>query len=253
MIYPAIHYTMGGLWVDYELQTTIPGLFAAGEANFSDHGANRLGASALMQGLADGYFVLPYTLQNYLADQINVGKISVDSTEFDAAEEAVQQRIEKLLKNAALRQAQGPSNMKTVDHFHKALGKIMWEYCGMARNTESLTKAKELATELENDFWKSVFVPGTANEFNPELEKACRLEDYFELAQLVIADALHREESCGGHFRTEHQTADGETLRDDEHFMYVAAWEYQGHGQPETMEKEPLNYEYIQIATRNYK
>ena len=253
MIYPAIHYTMGGLWVDYELQTTIPGLFAAGEANFSDHGANRLGASALMQGLADGYFVLPYTLQNYLADQINVGKISVDSTEFDAAEEAVQQRIEKLLKNAVLRQAQGPSNMKTVDHFHKALGKIMWEYCGMARNTESLTKAKELATELENDFWKSVFVPGTANEFNPELEKACRLEDYFELAQLVIADALHREESCGGHFRTEHQTADGETLRDDEHFMYVAAWEYQGHGQPETMEKEPLNYEYIQIATRNYK
>jgi len=253
MIYPAIHYTMGGLWVDYELQTTIPGLFAAGEANFSDHGANRLGASALMQGLADGYFVLPYTLQNYLADQINVGKISSTTPEFDTAEEAVQQRIEKLLKNAALRQAQGPSNMKTVDHFHKALGKIMWEYCGMARNTESLTKAKELATELENDFWKTVFIPGTANEFNPELEKACRLEDYFELAQLVIADALHREESCGGHFRTEHQTADGETLRDDEHFMYVAAWEYQGHGQPETMEKEPLNYEYIQIATRNYK
>ena len=253
MIYPAIHYTMGGLWVDYELQTTIPGLFAAGEANFSDHGTNRLGASALMQGLADGYFVLPYTLQNYLADQINVGKISSTVPEFDAAEEAVRQRIEKLLKNAALRQAQGPSNMKTVDHFHKALGKIMWEYCGMARNTESLSKAKQLVAELEKEFWESVFVPGTANEFNPELEKACRLEDYFELAQLVIADALHREESCGGHFRTEHQTADGETLRDDEHFMYVAAWEYQGHGQAETMEKEPLNYEHIQIATRNYK
>ena len=261
MIYPAIHYTMGGLWVDYELQTTIPGLFAAGEANFSDHGANRLGASALMQGLADGYFVLPYTLQNYLADQINVGKISTTTAEFDVVEEAVRQRIERLLKNTALRcfdlaqqpQAQGPSNLKTVDHFHKALGKIMWEYCGMARNTESLTKAKQLVAELEDEFWKSVFVPGTANEFNPELEKACRLEDYFELAQLVIADALHREESCGGHFRTEHQTADGETLRDDEHFMYVAAWEYQGHGQPETMEKEPLVYEHIQIATRNYK
>ena len=253
MIYPAIHYTMGGLWVDYELQTTIPGLFAAGEANFSDHGANRLGASALMQGLADGYFVLPYTLQNYLADQINVGKISSTTTEFDEADKAVRQRIEKLLKNAALRQAQGPSTMKTVDDFHKRLGKIMWEYCGMARNTESLTKAKQLVTELEDEFWKSVYVPGTANEMNPELEKACRMEDYFELAQLVIADALHREESCGGHFRTEHQTADGETLRDDEHFMYVAAWEYQGHGQAETMEKEPLNYEHIQIATRNYK
>ena len=252
MIYPAIHYTMGGLWVDYELQTTIPGLFAAGEANFSDHGANRLGASALMQGLADGYFVLPYTLQNYLADQINVGKISSTTPEFDAAEKAVRKRIDTLL-NTALRQAQGPSNPKTVDYFHKQLGKIMWEYCGMARNTESLTKAKKLVSELEDEFWKSVFVPGTANEFNPELEKACRLEDYFELAQLVIADALHREESCGGHFRTEYQTADGETLRDDKHFMYVAAWEYQGHGQPETMEKESLNYEYIQIATRNYK
>ncbi len=244
MIYPAIHYTMGGLWVDYELQTTIPGLFAAGEANFSDHGANRLGASALMQGLADGYFVLPYTLQNYLADQIYVGKISATSPEFDAAEEAVKQRISRLMEIGG---------NKTVDDFHKQLGKIMWEFCGMARNTESLTKAKELVANLEADFWKSVFIPGSANEFNPELEKACRLEDYFELAQLVIADALHREESCGGHFRTEHQTDDGETLRDDEHFMYVAAWEYQGHGQPETMEKEPLVYEHIQIAKRNYK
>jgi succinate dehydrogenase / fumarate reductase flavoprotein subunit len=244
MIYPAIHYTMGGLWVDYELQTTIPGLFAAGEANFSDHGANRLGASALMQGLADGYFVLPYTMQNYLADQIYVGKISATSPEFDAAEEAVKQRITRLM---------GIGGNKTVDDFHKRLGKVMWEYCGMARNTESLTKAKELVSELEAEFWKSVFIPGTANELNPELEKACRLEDYFELAQLVIADALHREESCGGHFRTEHQTEDGETLRDDEHFMYVAAWEYQGHGQPETMEKEPLVYEHIQIANRNYK
>ena len=250
-IYPAIHYTMGGLWVDYELQTTIPGLFAAGEANFSDHGANRLGASALMQGLADGYFVLPYTLQNYLADQINVGKISSTTLEFDAAENNVKTRIERLFSNSKLPTEN--CQLKTVDSFHKQLGKIMWEYCGMARNTESLTKAKELVSELEDEFWKSIFVPGTANEFNPELEKACHLEDYFELAQLVIADALHREESCGGHFRTEHQTADGETLRDDEHFMYVAAWEYQGHGQPETMENEPLNYEHIQIATRNYK
>ncbi len=253
MIYPAIHYTMGGLWVDYELQTTIPGLFAAGEANFSDHGANRLGASALMQGLADGYFVLPYTMQNYLADQIYVGKISATTPEFDAAEAAVKQRIENLMKNSALRQTQGSASLKTVDHFHKALGKIMWEYCGMARNTESLTKAKKLVSELEEEFWKKVFIPGNANEFNPELEKAYRLEDYFELAQLVIDDAMHREESCGGHFRTEHQTQDGETLRDDERFMYVAAWEYQGHGQPETMEKEPLVYEHIQIANRNYK
>jgi succinate dehydrogenase / fumarate reductase flavoprotein subunit len=244
MIYPAIHYTMGGLWVDYELQTTIPGLFAAGEANFSDHGANRLGASALMQGLADGYFVLPYTMQNYLADQIYVGKISATTPEFDKAEVAVSERLNKLIT------IEGD---KTVDHFHKALGKIMWEYCGMARNTESLTKAKKLVSQLEDEFWKSVFIPGNANEFNPELEKAYRLEDYFELAQLVIDDAMHREESCGGHFRTEHQTEDGETLRDDEHFMYVAAWEYQGHGQPETMEKEPLVYEHIQIAKRNYK
>ena len=252
MIYPAIHYTMGGLWVDYELQTTIPGLFAAGEANFSDHGANRLGASALMQGLADGYFVLPYTLQNYLADQIYVGKISATSPEFDAAEEAVRQRINRLMEIGRVETRHGTS-LHTVDDFHKRLGKIMWEYCGMTRNTESLTKAKELVAKLEDEFWKSVFIPGAANEFNPELEKACRLEDYFELAQLVIADALHREESCGGHFRTEHQTEDGETLRNDEHFMYVAAWEYQGHGQPETMEKEPLVYEHIQIAKRNYK
>ena len=244
MIYPAIHYTMGGLWVDYELQTTIPGLFAAGEANFSDHGANRLGASALMQGLADGYFVLPYTMQNYLADQIYVGKISATTLEFDKAEEAVRERLNKLTTIGG---------DKTVDHFHKALGKIMWEYCGMARNTESLNKAKKLVSQLEDEFWKSVFIPGNANEMNPELEKAYRLEDYFELAQLVIDDAMHREESCGGHFRTEHQTEDGETLRDDEHFMYVAAWEYQGHGQPETMEKEPLVYEHIQIANRNYK
>ena len=250
MIYPAIHYTMGGLWVDYELQTTIPGLFAAGEANFSDHGANRLGASALMQGLADGYFVLPYTLQNYLADQIKVGKISTETKEFDEAENNVKQRLERLFNNSQLSTLN--SQLKTVDYFHKKLGKIMWEYCGMARNTESLTKAKQLVAELEDEFWKEVNVPG-GQEMNPELEKAYRLEDYFELAQLIIDDAMHREESCGGHFRTEHQTEDGETLRDDENFMYVAAWDYQGHGKPETMEKEPLNYEFIQIAKRNYK
>ena len=205
-----------------------------------------------MQGLADGYFVLPYTMQNYLADQIYVGKISATSPEFDAAEEAVRQRINRLLEIGQV-ETRRATSLQTVDDFHKRLGKIMWEYCGMARNTESLTKAKKLVTELEEEFWKSVFIPGNANEFNPELEKAYRLEDYFELAQLVIDDAMHREESCGGHFRTEHQTQDGETLRDDEHFMYVAAWEYQGHGHPETMEKEPLVYEHIQIANRNYK
>ena len=249
MIYPAIHYTMGGLWVDYELQTTIPGLFAAGEANFSDHGANRLGASALMQGLADGYFVLPYTMQNYLADQINIGKIPTETKEFDEAEKAVQARLERLMSV----QTHGRASLRTVDYFHKKLGKIMWEYCGMARNAESLTKARQLVSELEDEFWKEVYVPGREDEMNPELEKAYRLEDYFEMARLIIDDAMHREESCGGHFRTEYQTEDGETLRDDEHFMYVAVWEYQGHGKPETMEKEPLNYEYIQIAKRNYK
>lgn len=244
MIYPAVHYTMGGLWVDYELQTTIPGLFAAGEANFSDHGANRLGASALMQGLADGYFVLPYTLQNYLADQIYVGAISSDSPEFDAAEADALQRLRRLI------QIKGSHS---VDHFHKLLGNIMWEYVGMARNKEGLQTALEMIDRLESDFWNDVRVPGTLEEFNTELEKAYRLSDYFELARLIATDALHREESCGGHFRTEHQTSDGETLRDDENYMYVAAWEYQGHGVPETMSREDLNYEHIQIQKRNYK
>ena len=248
MIYPAVHYTMGGLWVDYELQTTISGLFAAGEANFSDHGANRLGASALMQGLADGYFVLPYTMQNYLADQIYVGKISPDAPEFDQAEQTVHQRIDRLFNIG-----RHTTTPHTVDYFHKALGKIMWEYVGMARNTESLTTAMQQVTELESRFWNEVFIPGSADEFNPDLEKGYRLADYFELARLIITDAQHREESCGGHFRTEHQTEDGETLRDDENFMYVAAWEYHGHDNPETMTKEPLHYEHIQIAKRNYK
>ncbi len=244
MIYPAVHYTMGGLWVDYELQTTIPGLFAAGEANFSDHGANRLGASALMQGLADGYFVLPYTLQNYLADQITLGPIPTDTPEFDEAEQSVRQREQRLMDI---------KGNKTVDYFHKRLGHIMWEYVGMSRNEESLTKAAAMIDELENEFWQNVQVPGDIESFNPEMEKALRLADYFELARLITADALHRKESCGGHFRTESQTPDGETLRDDEHFMYVAAWQYQGHAQPETLHKEELNYEHIKIATRNYK
>ena len=244
MIYPAVHYTMGGLWVDYELQTTIPGLFAAGEANFSDHGANRLGASALMQGLADGYFVLPYTLQNYLADQITLGPIPTDTPEFDEAEQSVRQCEQRLMDI---------KGNKTVDYFHKRLGHIMWEYVGMSRNEESLTKAAAMIDELENEFWQNVQVPGDIESFNPEMEKALRLADYFELARLITADALHRKESCGGHFRTESQTPDGETLRDDEHFMYVAAWEYQGHAQPESLHKEELNYEHIKIATRNYK
>ena len=250
MIYPAIHYTMGGIWVDYELQTTIPGLFAAGEANFSDHGANRLGASALMQGLADGYFVLPYTMQNYLSDQIYVGKISADTPEFDKAEQDVRERINKLFE---VGQKAAAGTTKTVDHFQKALGHIMWEYVGMARNTESLTTAKKLVCELEEEFWKEVSIPSKNEEMNPELEKGLRTADNFELARLMIQDALHREESCGGHFRTEHQTEDGETQRDDEHFMYVGAWEYQGHDVDEVMSKEDLHYEYIQIAKRNYK
>lgn len=244
MIYPAIHYTMGGLWVDYELQTTVPGLFAAGEANFSDHGANRLGASALMQGLADGYFVLPYTLQNYLSDQIYVGKITDQSREFDEAERNAMQRQQRLIDI---------KGNKSVDSLHKRLGHIMWEYVGMARNTESLTTALRLIDELEEEFWKDVRVPGKINEFNPELEKAYRLADYFELARLIVNDASHREESCGGHFRTEHQTEDGETLRNDDNFMYVAAWEYNGFHEPETMHKEELHYEHIKIAKRNYK
>ncbi len=244
MIYPAVHYTMGGLWVDYELQTTIPGLFAAGEANFSDHGANRLGASALMQGLADGYFVLPYTLQNYLADQIYVGKIKAEGPEFDEAEANVRARMDNLMNI---------HGEHSVDHYHKALGRIMWEYCGMARSKESLATAKEKITELEADFYQHVFIPGKPAEMNPELEKAYRLEDYFELARLIVDDATQREESCGGHFRIEHQTEDGETLRDDDNFMFVAAWEYQGHDKPEVMYKEELNYEHIQIVKRNYK
>jgi len=244
MIYPAVHYTMGGLWVDYELQTTIPGLFAIGEANFSDHGANRLGASALMQGLADGYFVLPYTLQNYLADEIYSEKPTTSTPEFEKAETEVKLRINNLL---AVR------GTKPVDYFHRKLGNIMWEYVGMGRTAEGLKKGIDAIKELERAFINDVLVPGEADSFNPELEKALRLKDYFELAKLIATDALHRNESCGGHFRTEHQTADGETQRNDQDYMYVAAWEYQGVDNAEFMHKEELEYQNVEIKQRNYK
>ena len=244
MIYPAVHYTMGGLWVDYELQSTIPGLFVAGEANFSDHGANRLGASALMQGLADGYFVLPYTIQNYLADEIYHPEIDIKAKEFDEAEKNVKDKISKLMS------VQGK---EPVDHFHRELGKIMWDYVGMSRNREGLEKAINEIKALREEFWKNVRIPGSADTLNPELEKAGRVADFLELGELMAIDALHREESCGGHFREEYQTEEGEALRRDDQFMYVAAWEYKGEDQKPELHKEPLKYEYIEVKTRSYK
>ena len=244
MIYPAVHYTMGGLWVDYDLMSNIQGLFVAGEANFSDHGANRLGASALMQGLADGYFVLPYTIQNYLADQINVPRFSTSMPEFQLAEDEARHRIEKLM------QVKGT---KTVDDFHKQLGKIMWENVGMGRNAVGLTKAINLIKELREDFWKDVKIPGELNDMNTELEKALRVADFIELGELMALDALQRNESCGGHFREEYQTPEGEALRDDDKFMYVAAWEYAGDGKEPILNKETLQYESIEVKQRNYK
>jgi len=244
MIYPATHYTMGGLWVDYELMTTIPGLYAIGEANFSDHGANRLGASALMQGLADGYFVLPYTIQNYLASEIKTPKVNTNSPEFEQAEKNVKEKIQKLFDI---------KGKNSVDSFHKKLGHIMWEYVGMARNKEGLSKAIELIRALRNDFWKDVYIPGTNDEFNPEIEKALRVADFLELGELMAKDALHREESCGGHFREEYQTEDGEALRNDEKFKYVAAWEYKGNEQEPVLHIEPLIYEVVELKQRNYK
>ena len=244
MIYPAAHYTMGGLWVDYDLMSNIQGLFVAGEANFSDHGANRLGASALMQGLADGYFVLPYTVQNYLADQINVPRFSTSLPEFQATEDEARKRIEKLMN---------VKGNKTVDDFHKQLGKIMWEYVGMGRNAAGLTKAIELIQQLREEFWKDVKIPGEINEMNTELEKALRVSDFIELGELMALDALKRQESCGGHFREEYQTPEGEALRDDEKFMYVAAWEYAGEGKEPILNKETLQYESIEVKQRNYK
>lgn len=243
-IYPAVHYTMGGLWVDYELQTTIRGLFAAGEANFSDHGANRLGASALMQGLADGYFVLPYTVQNYLAAEIYEKPLSTDRKEFDDAEKEVRERIDKIMSI---------KGTKSVDSLQKKLGHIMWEYVGMGRNKQGLEQAIPLLAEVKKEFWSDVKVPETDTCFNPELEKALRLADHLELADLIARDALQREESCGGHFREEHQTEDGEAKRDDEHFMFVSAWQYKGEGEVPEMHKEDLNYEFIKVQQRNYK
>ena len=244
-IYPAVHYTMGGVWVDYNLMSSIPGCFVAGEANFSDHGANRLGASALMQGLADGYFVLPYTVSNYLADEIRTGKISTDTPEFVDAENAVRQSIEQLINN---------NGTKSVDYFHKKLGLIMWNKVGMARNEKGLTEAIEEIGQLREDFYADVRVPGAANELNQELEKALRVADFIELGQLMAKDALLRKESCGGHFREEYQDAEGETLRDDENFAYVAAWEYNGSDASKSvLHKEELKYEFIKIAARNYK
>ncbi len=244
MIYPAVHYTMGGLWVDYDLMSNVPGLFVAGEANFSDHGANRLGASALMQGLADGYFVLPYTIQNYLADQINVPRFKTDLPEFAEAEKQVQSGLQKLFD---------VKGSKPVDYFHRQLGKIMWEYVGMARNKAGLQKAITLIREVKVDFWKDVKITGEFNEVNPELEKAGRVADFIELGELMAMDALNREESCGGHFREEYQTPEGEALRNDEEYMYVAAWEYAGEGKDPLLNKEPLEYEAIEVKQRNYK
>ena len=244
MIFPAIHYTMGGIWVDYELQTSIPGLFAIGEANFSDHGANRLGASALMQGLADGYFVLPYTIQNYLADQIQVPRFSTDAPEFVEAEKAVNDKIAKIMK------VQGT---RSVDSIHKELGLIMWDNVGMARTKESLEKAIKEIARVKDLFWKEVRIPGDADTLNIELEKALRLLDFIEIGELMARDALNREESCGGHFREEHQTEEGEAKRDDENFSYVACWKYTGEGEEPELLKEDLNYQYIKVQQRNYK
>ncbi len=244
MIYPAIHYSMGGIWVDYELQTSIPGLFATGESNFSDHGANRLGASALMQGLADGYFVLPYTIQNYLAHEINTPRFSTDIKEFEDAENEVKQRLEELM---------AIKGNETVDTIHKRLGRIMWDYVGMARNKDGLELAIEEIQNLKEDFWNNVKIPGEMNDLNPELQKAIRLADFLELGELMARDAMHREESCGGHFREEYQTGEGEALRNDKDFAYVAAWEYKGDNKEPALHKEPLKFENIELKQRNYK
>ena len=244
MIYPAVHYTMGGLWVDYELQTTLPGLFALGEANFSDHGANRLGASALMQGLSDGYFVIPYTLQNNLSSRISEGPISTDLPEFEQAEKDVREHIHRLLCIGG---------KTSPDTFHKRLGHIMWEGVGMGRTKQSLEWAIGEIKNLRAEFWRDLKVVGKAGDMNAELEKALRLADFLELGELMAKDALQREESCGGHFREEHQTPEGEAQRDDEHFMHVAAWEYKGEGAEAERHVETLNYENIKVAVRNYK
>jgi len=244
MIYPAIHYAMGGLWVDYNLMTNIPGLYAIGEANFSDHGANRLGASALMQGLADGYFVLPYTIGDYLANEIMVPKINTQSPEFEKAEKEVTQRLEKLFN---------VKGKEPVDHFHKKLGHIMWDYVGMSRNEEGLKKAIAMMKELKEEFWANVRIPGQMNNVNPELEKAGRVADAIEMGILMAQDALDRKESCGGHFREESVTDEGEAKRDDDNFTYVSCWEYQGEGKEPVLNKEDLVFENIKLSQRSYK
>jgi len=244
MIFPAIHYTMGGIWVDYELQTSIPGLFAIGECNFSDHGANRLGASALMQGLADGYFVLPYTIQNYLSDQIQVPRFSVDMPEFMAAEKEITDKIEKLMSI---------KGEHSVDFIHKELGRVMWEFVGMGRTKESLEKAILGIDKVKKEFYSSVRIPGNADDLNVELDKAIRLADFIEVGRLMAVDALNRNESCGGHFREEYQTPEGEALRDDKDYMYVACWKYIGEDSEPELIKEPLKYEFTEVKTRNYK
>jgi succinate dehydrogenase / fumarate reductase, flavoprotein subunit len=244
MIYPAIHYTMGGIWVDYNLQTTIPGLYAIGEANFSDHGGNRLGASALMQGLADGYFILPYTIGDYLSHKIQEPKVDTNAPEFEQAEKEVKEKIAKLM---------AIKGKRSVDDIHKELGHIMWEYVGMARNEAGLKKAIVELDRIKKEFWSNVYVAGEEGNFNQELEKALRLADYIEIGKLMAIDALNRKESCGGHLREESQTPEGEAKRDDENFMYVAAWESKGEDAEPQMHKEPLKYENIVVATRNYK
>lgn len=244
MIYPAVHYTMGGLWVDYELMTTVPGLYAIGECNFSDHGANRLGASALMQGLADGYFILPYTIGNYLANEIHTKRISTEAPEFIETEKAVNARLSNLMDI---------KGKKSVDYFHKQLGKIMWEYCGMGRNEAGLNKALTEIPNLKNDFYKDVKIPGANQEFNNELEKAARVADFFELGDLMVRDALNRKESCGGHFREEMQTEEGEAKRDDTNHTCVAAWQFQGDGNTPSMHKEELTFKAVELKQRIYK
>ena len=245
-IYPAVHYTMGGLWVDYNLMSTIPGLHVIGEANFSDHGANRLGASALMQGLADGYFVLPSTIAGYLAPQLNKKPMATDAAAFDQAEADARGRIDQLM---------GARGTKSVDHYHRELGKIIWDYCGMARNAHDLEKALSEIPVLREEFRKDVKILGTAEGVNQSLEKALRVDDFMELAELKVRDALHREESCGGHFREEHQTPEGEALRDDENFAYVGAWEYAGPNiqKDAVLHKEPLVFESVPLSQRSYK
>ena len=243
MIYPAVHYTMGGIWVDYNLMTTVPGLYAIGEANFSDHGANRLGASALMQGLADGYFVLPYTIGDYLSKDISTGPIPTDSIEFEDAQKNVEEKLNYFISNGG---------KHSVDYFHKKLGKIMWNKCGMARNSKELKEAIEEISALRTEFWKDVKVPGSVNEFNEELAKAGRVADFLELGELFAKDALTREESCGGHFRDEHQTKEGEAVRNKD-YQFVSAWEFKGEPKDAILHKEELSFSNIEVKERSYK